>query len=70
MTVFDVLDQYGVWKLAAFVFALATFLLLHLLRLPFVAVARGLWLVQSGLDRRITTAAAVGGSEGRKSADE
>lgn len=55
MSTFDVLEQQGALRLAGFLFAVATFLLLHLIRLPFVAIERGLLAAQRGLDRRITT---------------
>lgn len=65
MSVFEVVDQHGAWKVAAFVAALAAFLLLQALRSPFVVVARGLWLLQHGLNARIA-AAAITPSVGRE----
>lgn len=55
VSVFDVLEQHGATKLVAFVAAVALFLLLHLIRLPFRAIERGLRALQRGLDARIAT---------------
>lgn len=54
MSTFDVLEQHGAWRLTGFLVAVAMFLLLHLLRLPFRAIERGLHAAQRGLDARIT----------------
>ncbi|GAB3380772.1 hypothetical protein [Amycolatopsis echigonensis] len=55
MSVFDVLEQHGPWRLAAFAVSVLLFLALGLLRTPFVAVAWLLRGLQTGLDKRITT---------------
>ncbi|MGW4400677.1 hypothetical protein ACWEHA_35750 [Amycolatopsis nivea] len=55
MSVFDVLEQHGPWRLFAFAASVLLFLALGLLRTPFVAVAWLLRALQTGLDRRITT---------------
>lgn len=54
MSVFDVMQQHGPWRLAGFAAALTVFLLLHLLRFPFALAARVLLAAQTGLDARIT----------------
>jgi len=56
VSTFDIVQQHGPWRLAAFLAAVALFLVLHLIRLPFVWIERGLAAVQRGLDARITTA--------------
>lgn len=56
MSTFDVLEQHGIWRLAGFLVAVAVFLLLHLLRLPFRLIEHTLLALQKGLDARITTA--------------
>ncbi|EHR48925.1 hypothetical protein SacmaDRAFT_0625 [Saccharomonospora marina XMU15] len=56
VTVFDIVQQHGPWRVAGFVAALALFLLLHLLRWPLALGARLLLAAQSGLDQRITNA--------------
>ncbi len=56
MSVFDVMQQHGPWRLAGFAAALAVFLLLHLLRWPLALAARLLLAAQTGLDARITAA--------------
>lgn len=55
MSVADILDTYGPWRLAAFLLAVAIYLALHLTRFPFVLVAKILAAAQRGLDQRITT---------------
>lgn len=54
VSAFDVLDQHGAWRLIGFLVAVAVFLLLHLIRAPFVAIERALCAAQRGLDARIT----------------
>ena len=54
MSTFDVLDEHGPWRLAAFLACVAIFLALHLARQPFRLIERGLHAVQRGLDARIT----------------
>ncbi|MPY82595.1 MAG: hypothetical protein GEV00_04595 [Actinophytocola sp.] len=56
MSTFDVLDQHGPWRLAAFLGCVALFLALHAIRQPFRLIERGLHALQSGLDARITSA--------------
>lgn len=56
MSTFDIVQQHGPWRLAAFLVAVAVFLLLHLARQPFRWIERGLHAIQRGLDARITTA--------------
>jgi hypothetical protein len=54
MSVFDVLERHGPWRLAAFALSVLLFLALGLIRWPFVLLARILLGLQSGLDARIT----------------
>lgn len=54
VSTFDVLDQHGAWRLTGFVVAVAVFLLLQLIRLPFRLIEAGLLAAQRGLDARIT----------------
>ena len=56
MSVFDVMQQHGPWRLAGFAAALTVFLLLHLIRWPLALAARLLLAAQTGLDARITAA--------------
>lgn len=56
MSTFDVLEQHGIWRLTGFLLAVAVFLLLHLVRVPFRLIERVLLALQTGLDARITTA--------------
>lgn len=56
MSTFDVLEQHGPWRLAAFLAAVAVFLLLQLARWPFRLIERALLAAQRGLDARIATA--------------
>ncbi|MEV4602564.1 hypothetical protein AB0K15_34865 [Amycolatopsis sp. NPDC049253] len=55
MSVFDIAERHGPWRLAAFAVSVLLFLALGLLRSPFVAIAWILRGLQAGLDRRITT---------------
>ncbi|HWD02745.1 MAG TPA: hypothetical protein VG674_09860 [Amycolatopsis sp.] len=55
MSVFDVLDYYGPWRLAAFVLAVALFLALHLARLPLVGLAWLLHAAMRGIDHQLST---------------
>lgn len=48
MSAFDVLDRYGTAALLRFLGAVALFVALHLLRLPFVLLAR---LLEAGMGR-------------------
>lgn len=48
MSAFDVLDRYGTGALVRFLGAVALFVALHLLRLPFVLLAR---LLEVGMGR-------------------
>lgn len=54
MSVFDVLDHYGPWRLAVFVLAVGLFLALHLARLPLLAVAWLLNAAMRGIDRQLS----------------
>lgn len=54
MTLADIAQQYGTWRLAGFAACLLTWLLLALLRCPFVLVARVLAAAQHGIDARMT----------------
>ena len=56
MSTFDVLDQHGPWRLAAFLGCVALFLLLHAIRQPFRLIEKALHSLQRGLDARITAA--------------
>ncbi|OQO91966.1 hypothetical protein B1813_06695 [Saccharomonospora piscinae] len=70
MSVFDIVQQHGPWKLAGFVAALGVFLLLHLIRWPLALAARLLHAAQAGLDARITSAMTPETAErARRSAD-
>ncbi|SMC99061.1 hypothetical protein [Kibdelosporangium aridum] len=60
MSACEVLEKYGTWALAKFTVALLVFLLLHLARLPLLAVARLLEAGMSGIDRLITTRVSTG----------
>ncbi|GAA1986475.1 hypothetical protein [Amycolatopsis minnesotensis] len=54
MSVFEVAERHGPWRLAGFACAVLLFLALGLLRWPFLLVARILRGLQVGLDQRIT----------------
>lgn len=54
MTVAEIVDRYGPWRIAALAVCLLTWLLLAALRTPFVVVARLLAAAQCGIDERIT----------------
>ena len=54
MTVAEIVDRYGPWRIAALAVCLLTWLLLAALRTPFVVVARLLAAAQRGIDERIT----------------
>ncbi len=54
MTLADIAQQYGPWRLAGFAACLLTWLLLALLRAPFVFIARVLAAAQHGIDARMT----------------
>lgn len=56
MSTFDIVAQHGPWRLAAFLTAVAVFLLLHLARWPFQLIEKALLAIQRGVDARITTA--------------
>ncbi|MEU0464998.1 hypothetical protein ABZ215_13425 [Amycolatopsis sp. NPDC006131] len=53
MSLFDVLQTKGTWALIKVVAALNLFLLLHLLRLPFVVVARVIEFAARRVDRSV-----------------
>lgn len=55
MSTFDILDQHGPWRLAAFLGCVAVFLLLQAARWPFRLIEKALLAIQRGLDARITT---------------
>ncbi len=54
MTLADIAQQYGPWRLAGFAACLITWLVLALIRCPFVVVARLLAAAQGGIDARLT----------------
>lgn len=54
MSMFEVLSRFGTWALLRFIGAAVLFLLLHLLRIPFVLTARVLEIAM----RRANAAAA------------
>jgi len=56
VSTFDVLDQHGPWRLAAFLGCVAIFLALHAIRQPFRLIEKALYALQRGLDARITSA--------------
>ncbi|GAA5103962.1 hypothetical protein [Haloechinothrix salitolerans] len=57
MSAFDVLERYGTAALLRFLGAVAMFVALHLLRLPFVLVCRLLEVGMRRVDVYLTTAA-------------
>jgi len=57
MSIFDVLDRLGTAALLRFTAAVVLFLTIHLVRVPFVLVARVLEFSLRRLDRYVTTAA-------------
>lgn len=56
MSAFDVLDRYGTAALLRFLGAVALFVALHLLRLPFVLLARVLEVGMGRVDGYLTGA--------------
>ena len=70
MTLADIAQQYGLWRLAGFAVCLVTWLLLAALRAPFVLVVRLLGAAQQGIDARMTDrlAASAASSQSWRSA--
>lgn len=64
MSAFDVLDRYGTAALLRFLGAVALFVGLHLLRLPFVLLARLLEVGMGRVDGYLTGALTAGGTAG------
>ncbi len=64
MTVAEIVDRYGPWRIAALAVCLLTWLLLAALRTPFVVVARLLAAAQRGIDERVTDRLSVSVSPG------
>lgn len=60
MSAFDVLDRYGTAALLRFLGAVALFVALHLVRLPFVLLARVLEVGMGRVDGYLTGALATG----------
>jgi len=54
MTLADIAQQYGAWRLAGFAVCLVTWLLLAAIRAPFALVVRLLGAAQQGIDARMT----------------
>ncbi|WP_328613267.1 hypothetical protein OHS18_30975 [Amycolatopsis sp. NBC_00355] len=55
MSVSDVLDHYGPWRLSAFVLAVGLFLALHLARQPLVGLAWLLNAAMRAIDHQLST---------------
>lgn len=61
MSAREVLVRFGTWALLRFVLALLAFVVLHLVRVPFLVIARLLDAAMSRVDRAVTSAVSTPG---------